>query len=653
MTPTGRARPRLRPLRPGFALEATLVVLLLMVVLIGAVATGAATMTRTSNVDQSTAKLVYAVDGAADQVMSQLIYLIQQTGIPTAAQVDSLPLPDYAGTALDGITVTDTVRAVGTAQRDSIRSGSMQGLFATYASYDLDITARDRADNIARSIVRVETQLVPIFQFGVFYNNDLEILPGDSMVFAGRVHTNGNLYLCASRLFFREWLTTPNQILRNRKDRDENNCANGGSWRPNIANAAGTFRPLGFDSRGTDNTTCCSNPASFRDSSIARFSGRVQSAAFAVDSLNVPLPPGVDPRELVEPRTGTEPLGVRLVKLAYLADWYLAVDYNDVGSVCTSLAANSIRAPGLSLPDAATCASIFSGNPAAFWNQRENRFVRTLEIDVGALRSWVQADTASRRVSVLYVAFRNMPALASPAGVSGSNPQPAVRLRNAARLPGPFTLSSHAPVYLQGDYNYDRTLALPDTAWRPSSIIADAITILSTKWLDGWNNSAARQNFKRICRNNSTSFSVAGFSYNCSANPGTAGDAVTYVRAAIAAGHSPTTRSGSPLNADWFDVGSNTTYGGGFENFPRFLENWEDNTVQFRGSLVSLFYSRVANWQWGGGGVYDPPRRDWGFDMRFRLPCPSPSMGPTNDLCLPPGTPKVGSVYQIAYRPVY
>ena len=35
--------------------------------------------------------------------------------------------------------------------------------------------------------------LVPLFQFGVFYNGDLEVSPGADMVLSGPVHTNGNL----------------------------------------------------------------------------------------------------------------------------------------------------------------------------------------------------------------------------------------------------------------------------------------------------------------------------------------------------------------------------------------------------------------------------------------------------------------------------
>ena len=43
----------------------------------------------------------------------------------------------------------------------------------------------------------VEVALVPVFQFGVFCDGDCAFFAGPPMPFAGRVHTNGDLYLSA------------------------------------------------------------------------------------------------------------------------------------------------------------------------------------------------------------------------------------------------------------------------------------------------------------------------------------------------------------------------------------------------------------------------------------------------------------------------
>ena len=97
--------------------------------------------------------------------------------------------------------------------------------------------------------------------------------------------------------------------------------------------------------------------------------------------------------------------------------------------------------------------------------------------------------------------------------------------------------------------------------------------------------------------------------------------------------------SGTPW--DWYPSNGNAPYGGGLENFPRFLENWSGRTLTYRGSLVSLYFPQMSTGAWGGH-YYNPPGRDWAFDLRFN--------DPAN---LPPGTPVVGNVIHTAFRPVY
>ncbi|MCH7564550.1 MAG: hypothetical protein IH968_12085 [Gemmatimonadetes bacterium] len=109
---------------------------------------------------------------------------------------------------------------------------------------------------------------------------------------------------------------------------------------------------------------------------------------------------------------------------------------------------------------------------------------------------------------------------------------------------------------------------------------------------------------------------------------------------AILAGHSPT-----PCD---HELCGSQPYGGGLENFPRFLERWQGDELVYRGSLVSLYYNQQGTgpWKfstWGNSGQYYwPPTRTWSFDMRFE--------DPAN---LPPGTPVVGNVIHTAFRPVF
>ena len=72
-----------------------------------------------------------------------------------------------------------------------------------------------------------------------------------------------------------------------------------------------------------------------------------------------------------------------------------------------------------------------------------------------------------------------------------------------------------------------------------------------------------------------------------------------------------------------------SSYSGGVENFPRFLENWSAKTFTYNGSMVVMFYSKIAKGLWNNGtSYYTPPTRNWAFDNNF-----------LNPLKTPPGTP--------------
>jgi hypothetical protein len=368
-----------------------------------------------------------------------------------------------------------------------------------------------------------------------------------------------------------------------------------------IHNAAGSPVRLEFDSRSKPG-------AQFVNESTRQFNNRLMTGVSGVRPLNLPLPTGADAYALIEPRVGGDPQMVRDVKMAWKADWYIDLDVADLNTACASMV--QTRGGSRATPPPATCNLIFSGRPNQFYDGREDLRPDLLDINVAALRAWVNTDPVNNRVDILFVHLRG----ATP----GSNPRdyPAVRLVNGAELPnswspveaGGLSVATSAPLYVQGDYN--------TVNWKPAAFFSDAITFLS----NGWNDA-----------------NQANYAHRAAAP-------LTTVHAAIAAGHSATT-------CDWFRAGCGApVYGGGLENFPRFLENWSGRTFRYVGSLVSLFESRLSLGDWGNsinpgfsnGAYYSAPTRDWSFDIRFRDP-----------RLLPPGTPRVGTVMQTAFRPIY
>jgi hypothetical protein len=80
---------------------------------------------------------------------------------------------------------------------------------------------------------------------------------------------------------------------------------------------------------------------------------------------------------------------------------------------------------------------------------------------------------------------------------------------------------------------------------------------------------------------------------------------------------------------------------GGLHNFLRQLENWGGQTLNYKGSMASLYYSTYSTGtdKNGGNTTYDPPARNYIFDPLFTQP-----------QNLPPGTPLFRDIDNLSYR---
>jgi hypothetical protein len=191
--------------------------------------------------------------------------------------------------------------------------------------------------------------------------------------------------------------------------------------------------------------------------------------------------------------------------------------------------------------------------------------------------------------------------------------------------PGGFTVASENPVYIMGYYNS----APPptDTIWTTgvdvaghssAAVIADAVTLLSFQWND---------------------LASLGFTGDATVtNPGNRNAGTDYYRLAIAGG-----KNINFPQPTWTGVAQDYGTDGGVHNFLRYLENWGGQSLNYKGSIVSLYYST-----YGTGvykcctTVYSPPNRNYSFDLDFSTP-----QG------LPPGTPMFRDVESLTYRQMF
>ena len=201
-----------RSKRAGFALEATLLLLVMFTIIVLAGLSAVTSLARSSDADYRGARASYAAEGGADDIVSQLDAKMQD-GIINGSDIAALQTP-----ALSGYRMTQTTATTGVPVSRTISAGPFSGLYSLNQPIDITVSARDSSGSRATAILSVNAQTIPLFQFGVFYENDLEILNGPAMTFAGWVHTNGNLYLSSNSTTYQSQITTPDSVFWNRKD---------------------------------------------------------------------------------------------------------------------------------------------------------------------------------------------------------------------------------------------------------------------------------------------------------------------------------------------------------------------------------------------------------------------------------------------------
>ncbi|HTP69068.1 MAG TPA: hypothetical protein VMJ35_09210 [Dongiaceae bacterium] len=163
-----------------------------------------------------------------------------------------------------------------------------------------------------------------------------------------------------------------------------------------------------------------------------------------------------------------------------------------------------------------------------------------------------------------------------------------------------LTIATENPLYIQGNYNANSAGGGFNDPHVPTSVAADAITLLSNNW------------------NDINSFSYAQYNLN---GGNVRNATTTYWRTAAVAG------KGIPF--PYFGSSADNGSDGGIHNFLRYIEDWSNQTLYYTGSLISMYYNRQATGIFKCcATVYAPPTRGYQFDVEF-----------LNPTLLPPRTP--------------
>ena len=526
---------------------------------------------RQSEVKEGTSRARLLAEGAVAAAEKDLRIALAAWREPvTSGQID-----------VGGVAVDFEVTELGEQQTYTEDSGIVR----LVQPFEIESRARaGGASAMAHRIVNVEW--MPLFQFAVFYGNDLEIHAGPNMTLRGRVHSNGDMYLGGGSTitFDTNYVRAVGDMYRARK----NGNVGGGNVdiRKYVANPFDPSEPRAFErmlSRSQLSAPSISGyDSAFRDGYDANGDGDLRDAGdllpfeFGSQELwSAPSGYGVDGvtvmtgqhgvGEAVTPEIGsiqlweeTAPGSGEYEKGYYHANAGLAIVVDEDGQTFTATDAD-----GNDVTEDIAAAVTLTGVPDMRQSNSSSEDVPVVQIDVAALAATGYAPENG----LIYAAHEDTGTGTEAKGVV---------LTNGAELPSALTVASEGPVYVHGDYNtVDK---------KGAAVIGDAINLLSNSW-DGTKSPGSLPNASETTFN----FAMITGSYESVPN----------------------------------------RYNGGLENLPRFHEKWSGVPCNISGSFVNIYDSQHATGDWRyGSDRYRAPIRAWQYDDDF------------NDLSsLPPFTP--------------
>jgi len=451
----------------GSAMLIALIILVVVFLIGGAALNMSWIETKISSNDMAAKQTLQAAESASEYETVQLKNYLSTSlsWSPAVGTINSSISP----LSISGYTIVESspIALVAGSQKTKTASGTYNGLTAWCQRFTVTTTAQDNNGRAKATVMRVvEDQLIPLFQFAVFYNGPLEILPGQNMTIGGtngRIHSNSDIYLAAdgsATLTIDDRITTPGKMHHGTLD--------GRSLTQPVVITDGLG---GHPQLTTDSIS----DANWETDSMATWKGNVQTDVHGIQALNVPIPSTSNYGEMIRQGSSSDTFRYS----------------NQAGLLIIDGVAKDKNGTTVNL----SCSGNNPISTASFWDIRENRTVTVRQIDITKLQNCANARNALSNpptgadAGILYV---------SETAADGDSSK-AVRLINgsslsSSNLPNGLMVATDNPLYIKGDYN---------TANRPAAIAADAVIIQSSNWNDA-NGNQSQSSGKRDASSSDT-----------------------------------------------------------------------------------------------------------------------------------------------------
>jgi hypothetical protein len=205
----------------------TLIASLLLLLLLSGIAIGLMMMVTTESkvgaTDLQNNVAYHSAEGGIEKMTTDLAATFQNAQSPTASQICNLSTmqPTMVGVTWKEYYVTPGTLGAAcptslTSQFGQISAGPNQGLWAQIIPVNMLATAAEPGGQEVSMTRSAQVALIPVFQFGVFCEDDCSFYSSPDLKFAGRVHTNGDLYLGVANcctLTFRDKLSAYGNVV--------------------------------------------------------------------------------------------------------------------------------------------------------------------------------------------------------------------------------------------------------------------------------------------------------------------------------------------------------------------------------------------------------------------------------------------------------
>ena len=204
--------------------SAIIIALLIMILLMGFVALA---ITRTTNEtiaasNDAAETRTFEAAHASLEIMTQNFDKIFDDKLnPEPSDITRIkgqhPTDNQTPSVFSKYSFNQDIQQVKTSEIVTMTGSDYQGLSSIRDEWQIDSAARENSSGVEVALRRrFFNNRIPIFQFGIFYDDDLEFHPGPRFDFGGRVHSNDNLFLSASTgLYFTSKVTSVGEVFTN------------------------------------------------------------------------------------------------------------------------------------------------------------------------------------------------------------------------------------------------------------------------------------------------------------------------------------------------------------------------------------------------------------------------------------------------------